>query len=503
MTRWIIYGSIFLIGGLAVVFSLNNKTSTSAIDKIRPAGVAGSFYPADPGELTEMIDQFLKNAEIQNISGPLMALVAPHAGYVYSGHVAAYSYILLKDRAIQRVIVISPSHLEAFDGAAIYDGDFYTTPLGTIPIDKKFSTKLAQSDKILKLSDQGHETRKGGRMEHALEVQLPFLQRVLKKFSLVAIVMGDQSYETCKILATSIANLMDDKQTIVVASSDLSHFHSYEQAQKMDHKVLNAIEEWDYFNMCRNLNSRIWEACGGGPITTAMIFSERLGANKTKILKYANSGDVSYGDKNSVVGYAAIAMYKDENAGYSVNKEFTLNEDEKKYLIDIAKKSVETAVLEGRSFECSDGNFKELALDRGAFVTLTENGQLRGCIGYTSPLQPLCYTVRDVAAHAALKDRRFSPVTKDELARLHYEISVLSPFRRVLDIDQIKIGEHGLLIKNSFNEGLLLPQVASDNNWDRITFLQQTCRKAGLPLNAWKDEKTDIFMFTALVFGEE
>jgi AmmeMemoRadiSam system protein A len=160
-------------------------------------------------------------------------------------------------------------------------------------------------------------------------------------------------------------------------------------------------------------------------------------------------------------------------------------------------------VRQNKIIDCSDGGFKDLSLDRGAFVTLTIQGQLRGCIGYTSPVQSLCTTVRDVAFQAALHDPRFPAVSENELSKLNYEISVLSPLRRVVDINNIEIGKHGLLIKKGRNEGLLLPQVASDYNWDRLTFLQQTCHKAGLPTEAWKDKDTDIFYFSALVFGEE
>jgi AmmeMemoRadiSam system protein B/AmmeMemoRadiSam system protein A len=501
MFKWLLFSILFLVGGLAVVFSLNNTQDKS--QKIRDCGSAGSFYPADPKELATMVDQLLVEAKKHDISGPVYALVAPHAGYVYSGHVAAHSYILLKDRDIKRVIVISPSHIESFNAAAIYDGDYYATPLGNVPIDKEFSANLAKENKYLSLSEKGHTTRRGGRTEHALEVQLPFLQRVLSDFKLVAIIMGDQSYEACRAVGTALAKLGHDNQTIIVASSDLSHFHSYDEAVTLDHKVLNAIEEWDYFNMCRNFKSRVWEACGGGPIVAAMIASERMGANKAKILKYANSGDVAYGDKSSVVGYTAVAFYKSNPEKVSVNMDFKLSKAEQKHLLNIAKTSVEKVVRDGELADCSAGDFTTLAKDRGAFVTLTKKGELRGCIGYTSPLQPLCNTVRDVAAHAAVKDPRFKPVDKSELDDLHYEISVLSPFRRVTDINQIIIGQHGLLIKKDRYEGLLLPQVATDYAWDRTTFLQQTCRKAGLPPDAWKDDKTDIFMFSAFVFGEE
>jgi AmmeMemoRadiSam system protein A len=209
------------------------------------------------------------------------------------------------------------------------------------------------------------------------------------------------------------------------------------------------------------------------------------------------------GEKSRVVGYAAVVLYKDVQLKKSAETGFNLGDKEKKYLLELARKSVDSAVRNNKMIDCTDGGFKDLSLDRGAFVTLTIQGQLRGCIGYTSPFQSLYLTVRDVAFQAALHDPRFPAVSERELSKLNYEISVLSPLRKIVDINKIEIGKHGLLIKNGRNEGLLLPQVASDYNWDRQTFLQQTCHKAGLPAEAWEDENTDIFSFSALVFGEE
>ena len=211
---------------------------------------------------------------------------------------------------------------------------------------------------------------------------------------------------------------------------------------------------------------------------------------------------VPIGEKGSVVGYMSAAFYKTSSS--TLGKfDFKLTEDEQKHLMDIAKNSVNNAVESGKVYACSPGGLTSLEQDRGAFVTLNERGQLRGCIGYVSAVQPLFETIRNAAISAALKDPRFPPVTKDELDQLNYEISVLSPFNRIYDVDEIKVGKHGLMIRNGRNEGLLLPQVATDNNWDRLTFLQQTCRKAGLPTDAWEDDGTDIFVFSAFVFGEE
>jgi len=503
MVRKVVFLSIVTLGSIAMVFSFSSNSDDQI--KIRPAAVAGSFYPADASVLEQTIDTFLLQANIVKFPEQIAGLVVPHAGYVYSGHVAAHSYLQLKDRDIKRVVVISPSHILSFSGAAVYNGDGYETPLGIVYVDKDFAASLADKSSLLHLSDDGHGTIKNGRMEHALEVQLPFLQRVLDDFQLVPIVMGDQSYATCRALGISLANLISESDipTIVIASSDLSHYHPYNEAKTLDKKVLTAVEEWDYFNLCRNLKGRLWEACGGGPMVATMITSENLGATNARILKYANSGDVPQGDKSHVVGYSSIAFYADLKSDSKIEYDFRLTKEEQQFLLDIARNAVESAVRDGKMFECSAGKFVALEIDRGAFVTLNKSGRLRGCIGYTSPVKPLYETVRDVAVSAALKDPRFPAVNTEELPYLNYEISVLSPFRKVKDINQIQIGKHGLLIKNGRSEGLLLPQVATDNNWDRETFLAQTSRKAGLPADSWKESSADIFLFSAFVFGHK
>jgi len=472
--------------------------------KIRQPAVAGAFYPGDAGELARMVDDLLAGAKPPELPEPPAALVVPHAGYMYSGGVAAHAYALLRGRKYERVVVISPSHVDAFGFAAIYDGDAYATPLGRIPVDKAFAAKLAHAGSGLQLSSRGHETR-GERGEHALEVQLPFLQRLLGEFRLVPVVMGDQRYEACRALGTALAKTIQGSDTLIVASSDLSHFHRYEDAVRLDRRVLKAIEEWDYFTMARNFEQNIWEACGGGPIVAAMIAAERLGARRAQVLKYANSGDVT-GDRSQVVGYAAVAFVKAAKAAADGDglpeSEYSLGPEERKELLWLARKSVETAVRERRLYEGPAPRRPALLEDRGAFVTLKKRGSLRGCIGYIFPMKPLYLTVRDVAALAALRDERFPPVTTAELDQLEYEISVLSPLRRVLTVEEIVVGKHGLVVRRGDQEGLLLPQVATEQRWDRRTFLEQSCLKAGLPPAAWRDPETDVFRFTAFVFGE-
>jgi AmmeMemoRadiSam system protein A len=231
-----------------------------------------------------------------------------------------------------------------------------------------------------------------------------------------------------------------------------------------------------------------------------MIAAERMGANQASVLKYANSGDTT-GDHSRVVGYSADVFTKTLTEKINEQK-FSLSGHDKKELLALARKSVEYAVRDKKPYEPVASTSESLTQERGAFVTLKKSGRLRGCIGYTSALKPLYLTVWDTATLAALRDPRFQPVSASELGQLHYEISVLSPLRRVTDLRQIKVGQHGLLMKNGDHLGLLLPQVPVEGEWDRQTFLEQTCVKAGMRGGCWKDQDTDIFMFTAVVFGE-
>jgi len=489
---------LVLFIALIVAFLPTVSVSAIAQGKVRQPGVAGAFYPANPDELKNMVDGFLAKAQVPPTTDPLIAVIAPHAGHPYSGAVAAFSYAALKGRKFQRVVIIAPSHYDSFPFSSVYDGDAYVTPLGKVQVDKAFAAKLAAQGNSIRLSGRGHE-RSGEQSEHSLEVQLPFLQRTLGQFELVPIIMGDQSYEASRALGVALAKLIGSSDTLIVASSDLSHYHPYDEASTIDHNTLHAIEAWDYYDLSRNLQSRVWEACGGGPIVAAMMAAERLGANRAALLKYANSGDVT-GDRTRVVGYSAFALYKSA-AKTASSPPFSLTSKEKQELLSVARNSAETAVRERKEYKPPAGS-PALQQDRGAFVTINKNGELRGCIGYIAPLEPLIATVRDVAAYAALRDSRFPPVTQAELGDLQYEVSVLSPLRRVLDVKEIQVGQHGLLMKKGNHEGVLLPQVPGEFGWDRKTLLEETARKAGLPASAWKDEDTDIFMFTAVVFGE-
>jgi AmmeMemoRadiSam system protein B/AmmeMemoRadiSam system protein A len=488
------------------------QTAGAQPPKLRPAGVADAFYPGDPAALTAMMEAMLSDASPPNVEGEILAAVAPHAGYECSGPVAAWTYKALQGRRYARVVVIGPSHYEAFGFTSVYDGQGYVTPLGTIPVDTEFARELAAMNESIQVSDRGHAvTRQGA--EHAVEVQLPWLQHVLGSFTLVPIVMGNQSYESSRALGVALAALIQGNaqrgpgssedgpvDTLIVASSDLSHYHAYKEAEEIDHQTLNALEAWDYLNMSRNFEARVWEACGGAPIVAAMIAAERMGANRARALDYANSGDVT-GDRMGVVGYSADVFVR-MKSGMAAEVPFSLCEDEERELLALAQNSVEHAVSSHSLYQPHATGDRALDQNRGAFVTLMEGGKLRGCVGYTSAAQPLYRTIRDTATLAALRDPRFPPVTQDELPNLRYEVSVLSPLQRVADTSRIEIGKHGLLVKSGHYEGLLLPQVPVEQHWDRTRFLQEVCLKAGLSPDCWNHNDTEIFCFSALVFGD-
>ena len=269
---------------------------------VRPPAVAGMFYKGSPASLCKNVDELLEDARVPEIKGTIRALVSPHAGYVYSGFTAAHAYKPLRGRNYDCVIAVGPSHREYFDGISIFNGDDYETPLGKVPICEEMRSELLKIEKTIVSSTAGH------RSEHSIEVQLPFLQRVLGEFTLVPIIIGDQRKQLCFKLADAIARVKNDRNILLVASSDLSHYHSYDDAVRLDKRVIDAIVNFDPDAFMDELEEKSFEACGGGPIAAIMKAAQQLGAKNSAVLHYCNSGDVT-GDKSAVVGYLAAAFF--------------------------------------------------------------------------------------------------------------------------------------------------------------------------------------------------
>lgn len=269
--------------------------------KVRQPYVAGMFYPSHKGELKQMLDKLFNEAEIEITPQNVFGVVAPHAGYVYSGLTAAYGFKVLENKNFDKAIVLSPSHNDFFDGSCIFDGDSYVTPLGEIPVDKNTANEIVKNSDSVFFGERGHKT------EHALEVELPFLQRINPNFSLIPIAMGNQRMNFITDLAESIAKVVNEK-TIIVASSDLSHFYSKHTADKLDSIVQKNIENFDYEKLQSDLENQNCFACGGGLIVTLMKTAALKNKGKAKVLHRSDSGDVS-GDNERVVGYLSAAVY--------------------------------------------------------------------------------------------------------------------------------------------------------------------------------------------------
>jgi len=272
--------------------------------EIRESAVAGTFYPERPEILTRDVKQYLDNVRTEELEGEIVALVSPHAGYVYSGQVAAHAYKLIEGRTFDAVFVAAPSHRALFDGTSIYDRGGYRTPLGLVPIDVDLCKKMMAKRKEIRFLPEAHSD------EHSLEVQIPFLQVALKSFKLIPLMTEPYwSWESCQYLASAISETVRGRDVLLIASSDLSHFHPYEKAVELDKIVLNHIERLDPQGLYQDLRKNRCEACGGAPILSVMLAARDLGASRGKVLKYLNSGDVA-GDRSQVVGYGACVLYR-------------------------------------------------------------------------------------------------------------------------------------------------------------------------------------------------
>jgi hypothetical protein len=483
------------------------------LKKIRPAAVAGLFYPRDREELGKVIDGYLAQAK-QSPMAHLRGLVCPHAGYAFSGPVAAYGYKQLQGRRYARVIVMGPSHYAVFDGAALPNADAMSTPLGLVPVSPA-AARLAASPPLA--VDPACQVDRpdwwwhspaapaaGGQdtphtWEHSIEAELPFLQRTLGEFRVVPIVFG--RVDPAEV-AKAIEKYVDDS-TLLVASSDLSHYYDYDKAKRLDDACVKAICDLDIQRM------QTQEACGKGPILALMQLA-RAKRWKTKLLDCRNSGDTS-GDKSQVVGYAAIAFYSDDLPRHSPpatsRPAAVYRQDERKLLLELARKSLAAAAAGEKSPAVPAGISESLRQPRACFVTLTIDGQLRGCIGSLAPEEPLAEAVIRRARSAALEDPRFPPVTPQEVKRVHIEISVLS-LPRPLEftspedlLAKLRPGVDGVVLSVGLERATYLPQV-----WKEIPvkeeFLGSLSRKAGLEESAWRSPDAKVETYHVEAFEE-
>jgi hypothetical protein len=461
----------------------------------RPPTVAGAFYPDNPVLLKTAIEEYLAKAERLEVAGDIYGIVAPHAGYVYSGWVAAFAYKQVQGLQYDAVIIISPSHTKAFRGSCIFDGDAYVTPLGESMVDKEMAYQISKVNDLVSYGRDGHEW-KGSRSEHALEVQIPFIQVALPNTKIIPIVMGSQDNQSSDALFKAITKIIQKsgKKVLIVASSDLSHFHESSVAKKMDSEIVKTFNRYDYFKLGLYCFSRNWEACGGGPIVVAMMVAEKLGANKAQSVKCANSSESPYikGDKKSVVGYFSGLMYFDESQKELLPE---LKSEQKEKLLEIAKNTVKKVSSGKDSAHSLKIESKEFFDEYAVFVTLHKNGDLRGCMGHTIAEDNLITAVENSAELACSRDPRFPAVKIEEFNSLEFEITILSRMKRFTDINELEIGKDGVLLRLGNRSGLFLPQVATEQKWDKKSLMENLGRKAGLNKDAWLDPNVELYLF--------
>jgi AmmeMemoRadiSam system protein B/AmmeMemoRadiSam system protein A len=464
---------IFLMTGLS--FSANNQISE------RPAAVAGTFYPAQKYVLKTEVDSYLKKVTIKTTELPRL-LISPHAGYVFSGPVAAHGFAHLNN-SVKKVFILGPSHYQAFSGFAYPEVSTFSTPLGKVPVDTEIIEKLRKHPKARPTA--GMDIK-----EHCLEVQLPFLQVKLDSFTIIPLLTGRISPEE----VASIILPFIDESTIVIASSDLSHYHTQNEARKIDDRTIDAI-------LADKPDEEI-DGCGNLPIKIVMALAEKLDL-KPLLLDSRTSFETApqYGDNSRVVGYASIIYVKHLPQVNTPSKEVSNSSEFTKELqinlLKIARNSLRAAVHDEPLPH--PGELSELFKNnRGCFVTLTKSNQLRGCIGYIEPIKPLYQAIIENARNAALYDNRFSPVRADEIDSLSIEISVLSQpkplsFKTPSELLQLlRPGVDGVILSSGSHQSTFLPQVWEQLP-DKIQFLEHLSIKGGMPKDGWKNASIKIY----------
>ena len=487
-----------------IIMTVSNSFTEGATDEVRRPRFAGSWYPGTEKVLRQEVETFLEKADVKAPGGKVRALIVPHAGYAYSGQTAAYAYKPLRQGDYERVILLGVNHrLGGIRGGAIADAESWETPLGSIAVDRKVCDELLKDELFISIPASVDT-------EHSLEIQLPFLQGRLGEFKLVPIMVGDVTDEQCRQMGALLKTYIDE-QTLVVASSDFTHYgrnYGYvpfrdnveENLKKLDTGAIERINAADFKGFRDYVRKTRATICGRNPIGILLnIIAEDM---EGELVRYDTSGSLT-GDFSMSVSYVSIRFCGDLKL---------LNKSEKQTLLRLARDTIETYLTSEKIIDPTKGDYEltpTLSRKLGVFVTLREEGALRGCIGTIRGVTPLSKAVVENAIKASTRDPRFRPMTADETKKVEIEISVMNPtagpmtpFQRVNDVSEIVIGGDGLLLKKGLNQGILLPQVPVEQGWDRDQFLEGICRKSGLPSGAWKDPEAELYRYSAQVFGE-
>lgn len=493
-------GLLIIVGSLFVQLAAQEISTGN-----RPAAVAGSFYAGNADDLRRDLEFLFSRALPARPGENPLAIIVPHAGYPYSGEVAATGFNQIDPKKkYKNIFIIGSSHRYSFPGAAIYSSGNFETPFGEVEVNKNLAGLLIMGHEHFISHNKAH------RDEHSLEVQLPFLQYYLEKeFSIIPMLLGTRSESICMKIAESLQPWFNEDNLFVI-SADLSHFPDYRGANVVDMLTARSIctnNPGAFLTTLReneekNIPNLATSACAWPAILTLMYMTqEDRDRTEYELVRYQNSGDTQRGDKSRVVGYCAITVRKKD---YTRNTSFMLSEEDKKVLMDIARVTIEEYIRFGKIPSINAYDYSEtLSTHAGAFVTLNKNGKLRGCIGRFQPDKPLYEVVRDMAISASTKDYRFKPVQASELGEIELEISVLTPLEPVSDpLSEVQLGKHGVYIKKGHQSGTFLPQVASSTGWNLEEFLGHCARdKAQIGWFGWKD--AEVFVYEALIFHEE
>ncbi|MFA4943671.1 MAG: AmmeMemoRadiSam system protein B [Lentisphaeria bacterium] len=486
-------------------------TPSPTFSQRRPPAVAGQFYPAAPAELRSMLASFLASPAGAPLPGAVRGVIVPHAGYVYSGATAGAAFARLRARAaeVKRVVVLAPSHHVGFQGISIGDYAEFATPLGAMAVDVEGCARLAQAHPLISTRTDAH------RDEHALEVQLPFIQAVLPGAKLVPVVCGQLDRDAFRELGRVLHDELWRPDTVWVASSDFTHYgraFGYlpftrdvpRRLKELDEGAIRLICGRDLAGFLAYLDTTGATICGSTPIGLLLAASagEPVGVVQ---LAYSTSADLTH-DYDHTVSYAAIAVH-DAPAGAKAAAPAAAESfvaAEQSFLLTLARDAVDRRLRkEGPPTVDPERLAPALRETRACFVTLTEKGtgSLRGCIGNLEASEPLWRNVLHNAVNAAFHDPRFPPVAAAELPRLQIEISVLTPARPIASLDEFVLGRHGIILSKGRAAAVFLPQVAPEQGWDKETTLTHLALKAGLPPDAWR-RGASFEVFEAIVFGE-
>jgi MEMO1 family protein len=509
-STWCLAPCFFCFLALAPMV-LTLASSASDQELVRQPAVAGQFYPENAGKLKRAVETYLRDARPLNVAQPL-AIVVPHAGYAFSGQIAADAYRAIQATKYDTVVILGTNHTTTgFHGISVCPRGSFRTPLGSVAVDEGIAGALLVADKECNDRQDVHVR------EHSLEVQLPFIQHLFPSAKIVPVIVGEPDVRMCQRFGEALASTLRGRRALIVASSDLSHYPAYQDAIRADRQTLEAIVQLNPGALHARIESVMAEgtrqldtcACGEGAILSAIAAAKSLGATHGVVASYANSGDAMMGDRSRAVGYGAVILAagsgKSDTAALnrtppSQEADRPLQASERQYLLALARRVIER-YLTTETMPLLRNLPPALERTQGAFVTLKKDGELRGCIGHILSDVSVAQTVGAVALQAAFQDTRFVPVIESELPSLEVEISVLTPMKPVARVEVIVLGRDGVLMKKGANSAVFLPQVAPEQKWNLTEMLRNLCVKAGLSPDSWKNG-AQFFAFQADVFSE-